>query len=626
MGPPLRRPRQHRRAARRERDRRRRRHRGQMALAALVVTAMAAAVFMVGGATGVSRPGAAPAVGAPRAATSTTAPPSTTPASSGPQTASRTGPGYSTHYGANGEADVNVCSNLVAPGTAQCDAQLRTDAAAGVTPAARDSRASPTLLGNNGAYDPSYLRSAYNAPSATNGAGQTVAIVDAFDDPSVASNLASYRSYFGLPACTTANNCFKKVNQSGGSIYPAGNQGWAEEISLDVDMVSALCPLCHILLVEANDNSFASLGAAVNEAVALGANVVSNSYGGGEYSGETQASTSYFSHPGVAITVAAGDNGYGVEFPAASPSVISVGGTSLHQSTNTGTRNATETVWSGTGSGCSAYEPKPAWQTDSGCSKRTVGDVSAVADPSTGVWVYDTYGDPGFEIFGGTSVATPIVGSFYALAANPASSAQLGSYPYGHSGALNDVVTGSDGSCGGSYLCTAGVGYDGPTGLGTPNGTPAFTPPAPGFSVSASPPTLTINPTAKATSTVTVSPQSGFTGTVNLACRGHRRRQQRLDDPAQWLGAGRPPGRNRDVDPDGEHGRPVHGHRDGHRRERLAHGDGDGQRRVPGFLVECDAHDQNDHSRSTGDLHRAGHAGWRLHGQRDLVVERTELV
>ena len=244
--------------------------------------------------------------------------------------------------------------------------------------------------------------------------------------------------------------------------------------------------------------------------------MVSNSYGGSEYPGETQDSATYYNHAGVAITASSGDAGYGVQFPAASPGVASVGGTSLRQNTNTGTRNAVETAWSGAGSGCSAYEPKPAWQTDRGCSKRTVADVSAVADPSTGVWVYDSYGDPGFEVFGGTSVAAPIVGAVYAMAANPASSAQVGSYPYGHPGALNDVVSGSNGSCG-SYLCTAGVGYDGPTGLGTPNATLAFTPPTPGFSLSASPSTLTITPGATATSTLTLSPQTGFSGTVSLS-------------------------------------------------------------------------------------------------------------
>jgi hypothetical protein len=211
----------------------------------------------------------------------------------------------------------------------------------------------------------------------------------------------------------------------------------------------------------------------------MGANAISNSYGANEYIGETADSVSYFSHPGLALTAASGDGGYGPEFPAASQYVTAVGGTSLVQSTNGGTRNGSETAWSSDGSGCSSYVPKPSWQGDKGCSNRAEVDVSAVADPSTGVWVYNTYSAAGWNILGGTSVATPIVASFYALFGNSHTTNQLASYPYAApGGALNDVTSGSNGSCGGSYLCTAGPGYDGPTGLGTPNGTGAFGPPA----------------------------------------------------------------------------------------------------------------------------------------------------
>jgi subtilase family serine protease len=358
-------------------------------------------------------------------------------------------------------------------------ARRRTDSAAtSASPAkpgsiSRNAAAAATI-GNDGAYDPSYLESAYNTPSATDGSGQTVAIVDAYDDPSAAADLTSYRAFFGLSACTTANGCFRKVNESGGTTYPAGNTSWGQEISLDLDMVSAICPNCHILLVEANSASIADLGTSVNEAVSLGANVVSNSYGGPEYSTETSDNTKYYSHPGVAVTVAAGDDGYGVEFPASSNTVTAVGGTTLQQATNTGTRNATETVWTGTGSGCSSYESKPTWQTDSGCSKRTNNDVSAIGDPNTGVWVYDSYGGGTWSVFGGTSVATPIIGSMYALAGNAPSSHQMNSLPYADPGALNDVTSGSNGSCSVAYLCNGEVGYDAPTGLGTPNGVAAF--------------------------------------------------------------------------------------------------------------------------------------------------------
>ncbi|GAC1565881.1 MAG: peptidase S8 [Ktedonobacteraceae bacterium] len=322
-------------------------------------------------------------------------------------------------------------------------------------------------------YHPTDLQSAYKLPSSTAGSGQTVAIVDAYDDPNAESDLGVYHSTFGLSSCTTANGCFRKINQSGGTKYPRANGGWAQEISLDLDMVSAICPNCHILLVEASSSSLTNLGTAVNEA-ALKANAISNSYGGGESSSDTSYDSSYYNHPGVAITVSSGDNGYGVQYPAASQYVTAVGGTTLTSASNT--RGWSETTWSGAGSGCSVYDPKPSWQTDAGCSRRTVADVSAVADPNTGVSVYDSYsyqGQSGWLVFGGTSVASPIVASVYALAGN-AATVTYGSYPYSHTSSLFDVTSGSNGSCGGTYLCTAGPGYDGPTGLGTPNGTGGF--------------------------------------------------------------------------------------------------------------------------------------------------------
>ncbi len=352
-----------------------------------------------------------------------------------------------------------VCS-ASAPGFVHCNALLL------VKDGVKPNASSPS------GYNPPDLQGAYNLPSATAGSGQTVAIVDAYNDPNAEADLGTYRSYFNLPACTTANGCFKKVNQSGStSSYPRNNSGWSQEISLDLDMVSAICPNCHILLVEATSTSTANLATSVNTAVRLGANEVSNSYGGGESSSETSYA-SYYSHPGVAITASSGDGGYGVEVPAAYSTVTAVGGTTLNYSG--GVRS--ETAWSGAGSGCSAYIAKPSWQHDSGCSNRTVADVSAVADPNTGVSVYDSYasgGQSGWLVFGGTSVASPIIASVYALAGN-ASSISNSSYPYSHTGSLNDVTSGSNGSCGGSYLCTAEPGYDGPTGLGTPNGTGAF--------------------------------------------------------------------------------------------------------------------------------------------------------
>jgi subtilase family serine protease len=311
-------------------------------------------------------------------------------------------------------------------------------------------------------------------PSATNGAGKTVAIVDAYDDKTAENDLGVYRVQFGLAPCTTANGCFKKVNQTGGSTPPAANASWGQEISLDIDMVSAICPNCHILLVESNTASFADLGTAENTAASLGANAISNSYGGGESSAETTTYDAYYNHPGHAITVSSGDSGYGVQYPAASQYVTAVGGTSLARASNA--RGWNETVWSGAGSGCSAYETKPSWQTDTGCARRTVADVSAIADPNTGVAVYDSTpygGQSGWMVFGGTSVASPLIGSVYALAGN-GSTVNYGSYPYGHLSSLFDVTSGSNGSCGGTYLCTGKIGYDGPTGNGTPNGAGAF--------------------------------------------------------------------------------------------------------------------------------------------------------
>ena len=333
-------------------------------------------------------------------------------------------------------------------------------------------------------YGPADLQSAYKLATAAavgyTTTPPTVAIVDAYDDPYAEKDLGVYRSQFGLPPCTSASGCFRKVNQSGGKKAPRGNVGWAEEISLDLDMVSAICPNCDILLVEGTSASFSSLSTAEDTAAKLGANAISNSYGGSECSTE-KSYDSHYNHPGVAITVSSGDGGYGVQYPAASPYVTAVGGTSL---TNAG-GGWTEAAWSGAVSGCSAYEAKPSWQTDTGCSKRTVADVSAVADPNTWVSVYYTYCVGGWLVFGGTSVSSPIIASVYALAGN-ASTFNYASFLYANASyypsspyTLNDVTSGSNGTCGaiGSstyYLCNAIAGYDGPTGLCTPNTTSGF--------------------------------------------------------------------------------------------------------------------------------------------------------
>jgi subtilase family serine protease len=372
-----------------------------------------------------------------------------------------------------GHKDKNVCTKSTSPTTAGCDAKIVT-LSDGVTPFATSG---PT------GYGPSDLLSAYNLKGLSSGA--TVAIVDAYANPNVASDLAAYRAQYGI----SCSGCLTVVNQNGAaSPLPSGNTGWGQEIDLDVDMVSAICPTCHILLVEANSNSFADLGAAVNYAASQHPAAISNSYGtSGEFSGETSYDSSYYNHPNIAVTASSGDSGYGVEFPAASNHVVAVGGTSLTGSSTTGW---SESAWNGAGSGCSSYFSQPTWQAtfNTGCSNRAEADVSAVADPNTGVAVYDSYGSSGsanWYVFGGTSVASPIIASVFGLAGNANSFTYPASHIYGsaNSSNMHDVTSGSNGNCvrrhgwrtsGSSQLCTAGTGWDGPTGLGTPNGTSAF--------------------------------------------------------------------------------------------------------------------------------------------------------
>ncbi|SOD74814.1 hypothetical protein SAMN05892883_4006 [Jatrophihabitans sp. GAS493] len=352
-----------------------------------------------------------------------------------------------------------------APGQATCLSVRRTDvqqtaALAAAAPGQVVPMSSPSGFG------PASLVAAYGL-DASRGSGQTVAIVDAYNNPNAESDLAVYRAQYGLPACTTANGCFRKVNQNGAaSPLPATNSGWAGEIALDVDMVSAICPQCNILLLEANSSYLSDLGTAVNTAVSLGAKFVSNSYGGGDTSGYD----SYYNHPGVAITASTGDNGYGVSYPASSPYVTAVGGTSLSIASTP--RGFTETAWAGAGSGCSTVANQPTFQIGvaTGCAKRAVADVSAVANPNTGVAVYNG----GWGVYGGTSASSPIIASVYALAGTPGASDYPNTYPYLHTGDLNDVTSGTNGTCTVHQLCSSVTGWDGPTGLGTPNTANSF--------------------------------------------------------------------------------------------------------------------------------------------------------
>jgi subtilase family serine protease len=367
-----------------------------------------------------------------------------------------------------------VCGLYSLPGTARCHAHVVTDARGNILESPRN--VAPHAGSGPSGYHPLDLQSAYNLspPTGAPGSGPTIAIVDAYGYPSAESDLGVYRSQFGLGPCTTANGCFKKVDQNGGTNYPRTDTGWSQESALDLDMVSAMCPNCKIVLVEAASNSFANLGAAENYAASTTgahAHAISNSYGGSDSSSSQSYESQWYNHSGVAITVSSGDSGYGVEFPASSQYVTAVGGTHLVRST--GGRGWTETAWSGAGSGCSKYVNKPSWQNDNLCTGRTVADVSAVADPNTGVSVYGPVNrrGSGWLVFGGTSVAAPLIAGIYGVNGG---AVNYGSNPYASSATLFDITSGSNGSCGGSYFCTAGTGYDGPTGLGTPNGSSAF--------------------------------------------------------------------------------------------------------------------------------------------------------
>jgi subtilase family serine protease len=343
-------------------------------------------------------------------------------------------------------------------------------------------------------YGPAQFHGAYALPTAppASAPAQTIAIVDAYNDPSIRNDLTTYDKTFGIPDLPTCSSsltasCFAKVNQSGAaSPLPANNSGWALEIALDVETAHEICQSCKVVLLEASSSSGANLNAAEDTAAKLAATQISNSWGTeSEYSGET-AENQHFDHPGIAITVASGDKGYEhFGFPAASPDVIDAGGTTLRVSqSGSGYAWAGEETWSGSGSGCSLYLSAQSWQEAAagfsltGCGhSRGVADVAADANPNTGAAVYDStryQGRSGWFEVGGTSLASPLIAGVYALAGNAASAGYPALLPYGNPTALHDVTEGaSTGSCA-TTACTAGPGYDGPTGLGTPNGIGGF--------------------------------------------------------------------------------------------------------------------------------------------------------
>lgn len=358
---------------------------------------------------------------------------------------------------------VRACWSALWAGHARCHAHIVTDRSGRFLPGASRKDVMPS------GYSPSQLRAAYNL-TATGNSSTLVAIVDAYGYPQASANLAVYRAEYGLPPCTTANGCLTIYNENGAqNRYPREDLGWAQEQALDLAMVSAACPNCRIALVQTNSDSYSDLATGENLAAALGARAISNSYGGPEQG--TQGVEPSYNHPGIAITVSAGDTGYGAQFPATSPHVTAIGGTSLYQFSNA--RGWLETAWSEGGSGCSTVYGKPVWQHDPLCTKRMEADVSAVADPSTPVAVYGPWTTSTSEwlMYGGTSVGAPLIAGIYAASGG---SVSYGGNPYADTGAINDITSGSNGQCGGTYFCTAGPGYDGPTGLGTPNGNSAF--------------------------------------------------------------------------------------------------------------------------------------------------------
>jgi hypothetical protein len=391
----------------------------------------------------------------------------------------------------------------------------------------------------HGSLSPANILSAYGLSGATPPTPQTIALVDAYDDATIEHDLDVFDKQFGLPACTTANGCFRKLNQNGkSSPLPASSgekeRGWAQEIATDVEIAHGVCQACQIVLIETNSNSNSSLYAGEQTAAALGVNEISNSWGGQEPNADNAA----FNHPGIVITASSGDFGYldwfseepaqAANYPASSPHVVSVGGTRLTLSAAKTWES--ETVWNdggesngklegagAVGGGCSGRFAAPAWQlalpnwSSVGCTTaRAVADISADGDPYSGVAVYDStespHGEKGWAAIGGTSVASPIIAAAFALAGGGQGVAYPARLLYENlqqdPASLHDVVSGSNGECLKKFhknsglsgctsteeaqtctvqaICLAGVGYDGPSGVGTPNGLAAFQPPTNG--------------------------------------------------------------------------------------------------------------------------------------------------
>ncbi len=360
-----------------------------------------------------------------------------------------------------------LCAAPTSPKSVYCHAvKLVDDSGTAVSPSGKP--VTPQAISGK---TPADIQSAYKVTGLSAG-GRTVAIVDAYGYPNAERDLGIYRSQWGLSSCTTANGCLRVINQTGGTSLPRFDAGWAGEQALDLDAVSATCPSCKIVLVQAKSASLTDLGTAVNTAAQqAGVAAISNSYGGGDLADSSYGAA--YDHPGIAVTASTGDNGYqGGSFPASSHYVTAVGGTSLVKDSSA--RGWSESAWSGAGSGCTSLNTAPTGQSTAmtSCSGRAIADVSAVADPNTGLATYapTTQSSSSWAQYGGTSLSAPIVASVYALSGNTAGYANT--LPYSHSAGLFDVTSGSNGTC--TSWCTARSGWDGPTGLGTPNGTSAF--------------------------------------------------------------------------------------------------------------------------------------------------------
>jgi subtilase family serine protease len=369
-----------------------------------------------------------------------------------------------------------VCkATSVSSGYAACLARVLTDA--------KGRAVNPNVVAAS--YGPAQFHSGYNLPTTVIGK-HTIAIIDAFSEPNIMSDLNTWNAHFGLPAtkkCTKAKqtNCLAVLNQNGQtSPLPPPDVNWGVEIALDVETAHGICQNCRINLYEAQSNSFANLEAAVNKAAATARVVaISNSYGANGDCGPIAA----YNHPKKAVTVSSGDLGYVLQCPAALNTVVAVGGTTLNLTG--GGAYSSESAWSGGGSGCSVASAAQSWQTSAsnwaaiGCgSGRGVADVSADADPNTGAVIYDSFGFGGFGVVGGTSLAAPLIAGVYALANNVGNWNYPAQSVYQSPGSLHDVTTGSNGSGGACTAhplqCHAGVGFDLPTGIGTPNGLGGF--------------------------------------------------------------------------------------------------------------------------------------------------------